>query len=80
MTKWLKRHSGLIGILILVIMALGLPATIGLTWVQNSGLLSADAVVFASDAPEMDRVMAKAMGNIYGDRLPPLPLPQEQGE
>lgn len=69
MTKWLKRHSGLIGILILVIMALGLPATIGLTWVQNSGLLSADAVVFASDAPAMDRFMAKAMGNIYGDRL-----------
>lgn len=66
---WMKKYRGLIGLLILAIIAIGLPTTIGLTWVRAMGLLSADAVVFASDAPAMDRFMARAMKGVYGDRV-----------
>lgn len=69
MAKWLGKYKSVVGILVLAIMALGLPATLGLVWVQNVGLLSADAVVFASDAPAMDRFMAAAMKGVYGDRI-----------
>jgi hypothetical protein len=69
MGNWLKANQKLIGLMILAVMAIGGMLGVGATWVQSVGLLSADAVVFASDAPSIDRFMARAMENIYGDRI-----------
>ncbi len=67
--KWISKHKGLLGILILAVMAISFPATLGLTWIRDVGLLSSDAVAFASDAPAMDRVMANALKGVYGSRV-----------
>jgi hypothetical protein len=70
MNKLLRGHRLLIALPLLLIMLLIVPAlTMGLTWVRDVGLLSADAVVFASNAPAMDRFMAAAMRNVYGARV-----------
>lgn len=68
--KWARQHRALIVIPLLLVMLAIIPAlSMGLTWVQDVGLLSADAVVFASDAPAMDRFMARAMKGVYGSRV-----------
>jgi hypothetical protein len=68
--RHLRDHRLLIVLPLLLVMLVIVPAlTMGLTWVRDVGLLSADAVVFASDAPVMDRFMAAAMKGVYGSRI-----------
>lgn len=70
MRHFARDHRLLITLPLLLVMLAIVPAlTMGLTWVRQVGLLSADAVVFASDAPAMDRFMARAMKGVYGDRV-----------
>jgi parallel beta-helix repeat protein len=70
LVKWLRNHRLIVIVPLLLVMLAIIPVlTMGLTWVQSSGILSADAVVFASDAPAMDRFMARALGQAYGDRI-----------
>lgn len=72
MVKWIGSHrfSLLLGVMILLICFVVVPAsTMGVTWIRQVGLLSSDAVVIASDAPAMDRFMAKALESVYGDRI-----------
>lgn len=42
--------------------------TTGAIWVQNAGLLSGSAMIYASDAPAMDRYMATVFHKLYGSR------------
>ena len=70
MRHFLRDHRLLVVLPLLLVMLAIVPAlTMGLTWVRDVGLLSADAVVFASDAPVMDRFMAAAMKGVYGSRI-----------
>ena len=70
MRDFVRDHRLLIVLPLLLVMLAIVPAlTMGLTWVQSVGLLGADAVVFASDAPAMDRFMARAMKGVYGSRI-----------
>ncbi len=59
-----------IAFVLLLILLLGLPLNMGAVWAQNVGLLSDGAVVFASDAPAIDRYMAAALKSAgYGSRI-----------
>ena len=70
MAKWLTKHKSAITLPLLAVMLVLIPMfTMGLVWVRDVGLLSADAVVFASNAPAMDRLMATAMKGVYGSRV-----------
>ncbi len=69
MGNWLRgHHRYLILPLLLAVFAIVPMLTMGAYWVQNVGLLSADAMVFASDAPAIDRFMASAMRGVYHER------------
>ncbi len=65
----MKRYKLLLLPIILAVFILVPMLTMGAYWVQNVGLLSADAMVFASDAPAIDRFMASAMKHLYGARV-----------
>lgn len=68
--RHLRDHRLLIALPLLLVLLVIVPAlTMGLTWVRDVGLLGADAVVFASNAPAMDRFMAAAMKGVYGSRI-----------
>lgn len=41
----------------------------GAMWIQNVGLLSGTSMVFASDAPAVDRMMASVFKSVYGNRI-----------
>jgi len=67
--KFLNKLSPRLTALLLVLLLIVVPmVTMGATWVRNVGLLPSSAVVFASDAPAIDRFMASIMHGIYGDR------------
>ena len=66
----MKKHKLAITLPLLAVLLVLIPAlTMGVSWVKQVGLLSADAVVFSSDAPAIDRFMAKAMEVVYDDRI-----------
>ncbi len=68
----MKHRRLLVSLILLIFFALVIaPFTMGLTiaWASHVGLLDADAVVLASDAPAIDRYMANVLGRAYGDRL-----------
>lgn len=65
------RHLLLSISLLIIVLLIVPPLTMGLTvaWASHIGLLDADAVVVASNAPALDRYMANVLGRAYGDRL-----------
>ena len=69
MTAWIKRHRALIGVLILGIMALAIPASLGLTWVRSMGILSGNAVIFSANATAVEKFTGNILHDIYGDQV-----------
>jgi hypothetical protein len=65
--QWLKRS--LVIAFILAVFAWIPMLAMGATWVRDVGLLSSDAIIFPSDSPTVDRVMASVFRGIYGSRV-----------